>query len=138
MRKLFSTFKKNSFHGNYSRKYLNFSFISVHLPLCQLYTIRKESRESTTNRPLTLINSCWMNCLAICAFSFLMSQHAEGRFYTANAWIHCKCLQGFTGSLQGNESAGISNLWVFVIFAGNLIYRSSMGIPCISSREIMY
>ena len=24
--------------------------------------------------------------------------------------IHCKCLQGFTGTLQGNESAGISNL----------------------------
>ena len=41
-----------------------------------------------------------MNCLAICAFSFLMSQHAEGKFYTANAWIHCKCLQGFTGWLR--------------------------------------
>jgi hypothetical protein len=25
--------------------------------------------------------------------------------------LHCKCLQGFTGSLQGNQSAGISNLW---------------------------
>ena len=24
---------------------------------------------------------------------------------------HCKCLQGFTGSLQGNQSVGISNLW---------------------------
>ena len=30
-----------------------------------------------------------MNCLAICAFSFLMSQHAEGRFYSANAWYLC-------------------------------------------------
>ena len=25
--------------------------------------------------------------------------------------VHCKSLQGFTGSLQGNPSAGISNLW---------------------------
>ena len=24
---------------------------------------------------------------------------------------HCKCLKGFTGSLQGNQSVGISNLW---------------------------
>ena len=29
--------------------------------------------------------------------------------------LHCKCLQGFTGVLRGNEAAGISNLqglWV--------------------------
>ena len=25
--------------------------------------------------------------------------------------LHCKCLQGFTKSLRGNQSAGISNLW---------------------------
>ena len=25
--------------------------------------------------------------------------------------LHCKCLQGITGTLQGNRSAGISNLW---------------------------
>ena len=25
--------------------------------------------------------------------------------------VHCKCLQGITGSLRGNRSAGISNLW---------------------------
>ena len=24
--------------------------------------------------------------------------------------LHCKCLQGFTGTLRGNESAGVSNL----------------------------
>ena len=25
--------------------------------------------------------------------------------------LHCKCLKEFTGSLRGNLSAGISNLW---------------------------
>ena len=25
--------------------------------------------------------------------------------------VHCKCLQGFTGTLWGNRSVGISNLW---------------------------
>jgi hypothetical protein len=25
--------------------------------------------------------------------------------------LHCKCLQVFTGTLRGNRSAGISNLW---------------------------
>ena len=25
-------------------------------------------------------------------------------------WLHCKCLEGLTGSLQGNQSAGISKL----------------------------
>ena len=24
--------------------------------------------------------------------------------------LHCKCLQGFTGTLRGNEPAGVSNL----------------------------
>ena len=24
--------------------------------------------------------------------------------------LHCKCLQGFTGTLRGNECAGVSNL----------------------------
>ena len=24
--------------------------------------------------------------------------------------VHCKCLQGFAGTLRGNESAGVSNL----------------------------
>ena len=34
---------------------------------------------------------------------------------------------------------GISTLFIsIVIFAENLIYMDSMGIPCISSREIMY
>jgi hypothetical protein len=30
--------------------------------------------------------------------------------------VHCKCLQGFTGNLQGNRSAGISNLWGLYVF----------------------
>ena len=25
-------------------------------------------------------------------------------------YVHCKCLQGFTGTLRGNECAGVSNL----------------------------
>ena len=25
--------------------------------------------------------------------------------------VHCKCLQGITGTLRGNQSGGISNLW---------------------------
>ena len=66
--------------------------------------------------------------------------------YSGNQ-LHCKSLQGFTGSLQGNRSAGISNLWglhvtlnmiSIVIFEGNLIYRDTMGISYIRCREIMY
>ena len=63
--------------------------------------------------------------------------------------LHCKCLQGFAGLLWGNQSAGISNLRGLhvtcfpcnlfkaktTIIVGNMIYRSTMGIPCIYYRE---
>ena len=32
------------------------------------------------------------------------------RFYEVEHYVHCKCLQGIAGTLQGNRSAGISNL----------------------------
>ena len=32
-------------------------------------------------------------------------------FQVDSKYVHCKCLQGFTGALQGNQGAGISNLW---------------------------
>ena len=34
-----------------------------------------------------------------------------------NSDLHCKCLQGITGTLQGNRSAGISNLQCMYIQA---------------------
>ena len=34
--------------------------------------------------------------------------------------LHCKCLQGFTGTLQGNRSAGISNLWGLHVYPQSL------------------
>ena len=34
--------------------------------------------------------------------------------------VHCKCLQGFTGTLQGNQSAGISNLWGLHVYPQSL------------------
>ena len=34
--------------------------------------------------------------------------------------IHCKCLQGITGTLQGNRSAGISNLWGLHVYLQSL------------------
>ena len=33
---------------------------------------------------------------------------------------HCKCLQGITGTLQGNRSAGISNLWGLHVYLQSL------------------
>ena len=63
--------------------------------------------------------------------------------------IHCKCLQGFTGGLQGNQGAGISNLQGLhvtynpcdlfsgktIISVGNMIYRDTIGIPRIYCRK---
>ena len=34
--------------------------------------------------------------------------------------LHCKCLQGITGTLQGNLSAGISNLWGLHVYLQSL------------------
>ena len=34
--------------------------------------------------------------------------------------VHCKCLQGITGSLRGNQSAGISNLWGLHVYPQSL------------------
>ena len=34
--------------------------------------------------------------------------------------VHCKFLQGITGTLQGNRSAGISNLWGFHVYLQSL------------------
>ena len=33
-----------------------------------------------------------------------------------NVLLHCKCVEGFTGSLQGNQSAGISKLQGLQVF----------------------
>jgi hypothetical protein len=63
--------------------------------------------------------------------------------------LHCKCLQGFTGGLQGNQGTGISNLQGLhvtynpcnlfkgktIIIVGNVIYRDTMGIPRTNCRE---
>ena len=35
-------------------------------------------------------------------------------------YVHCKCLQGITGTLQGNWSAGISNLWGLHVYPQSL------------------
>ena len=35
-------------------------------------------------------------------------------------FIHCKCLQGIAGTLQGNQSAGISNLWGLHVYPQSL------------------
>ena len=65
-----------------------------------------------------------------------MGKH-RARFHT----LHCKCLQGFTGTLRGNESAGISNLQGLQVTcnackkisgkplksAGNMFYRDNVG-----------
>ena len=34
--------------------------------------------------------------------------------------LHCKCLQGITGTIQGNRSAGISNLWGLHVYPQSL------------------
>ena len=34
--------------------------------------------------------------------------------------LHCKCLLGFTGTLRGNQSAGISNLWGLHVYLQSL------------------
>ena len=34
--------------------------------------------------------------------------------------LHCKCLQGIAGTLQGNQSAGISNLWGLQVYPQSL------------------
>ena len=38
--------------------------------------------------------------------------------------VHCKCLQGFTGTLWGNRSAGISNLWGLHVYTIAVILKS--------------
>ena len=43
--------------------------------------------------------------------------------YSGNQ-LHCKCLQGFTGSLRGNWSAGISNLWGLHVPTIPVIWKS--------------
>ena len=48
-----------------------------------------------------------------CTYNTIYSDSIQGR-------LHCKCLQGITGTLQGNRSAGISNLW------GLHVYRQSL------------
>ena len=35
---------------------------------------------------------------------------SKNKYIKRSSNTHCKCLQGFTGTLRGNESAGISNL----------------------------
>ena len=35
-------------------------------------------------------------------------------------FLHCKCRQGITGTLQGNRSAGISNLWGLHVYLQSL------------------
>ena len=37
-----------------------------------------------------------------------------------NIYLHYKCLQGFTGSLRGNQSVGISNLWGLHVYPQSL------------------
>jgi hypothetical protein len=37
-----------------------------------------------------------------------------------NQVLHCKCLQGITGTLRGNQSAGISNLWGLHVYLHSL------------------
>ena len=39
---------------------------------------------------------------------------------TSETITHCKCLQGITGTLQGNQSAGISNLWGLHVYPQSL------------------
>ena len=55
--------------------------------------------------------------------------------------LHCKCLQGFTGTLQGNECTGVSNLQGLQVTcnacknflqktlkgAGDMFYREAVG-----------
>ena len=50
--------------------------------------------------------------------------------------VHCKCLQGFTGTLQGNRSAGISNLWdcMYTRNPRNFVI-STLWFPCKSCRD---
>ena len=40
--------------------------------------------------------------------------------------VHCKCLQGFTGSLWGNWSAGISELHGFIRIGGDFPVNSKV------------
>ena len=44
----------------------------------------------------------------------------ESMQQTVRALLHCKCLQGITGTLQGNRSAGISNLWGLHVYLQSL------------------
>ena len=50
-------------------------------------------------------------------FRILIS-YLELEFNSQN--LHCKCLQGITGTLQGNRSAGISNLWGLHVYPQSL------------------
>ena len=51
---------------------------------------------------------CNTNPRQLC--SALITTGSRSVLETLRIILHCKCLQGFTGTLQGNESAGISNL----------------------------
>ena len=82
-------------------------------------------------------------------FTFSEKATKIDKIFTVNLTVHCKCLQGFTGGLQGNLRTGISNLRGLhvtcnpcnlfqgktVISVGNMIYRDATRIPRINCKE---
>ena len=48
---------------------------------------------------------CYIDLQQCSAENFVLSNK-----YGTYKYLHCKSLQGFTGTLQGNRSVGISNL----------------------------
>ena len=58
--------------------------------------------------------------------------------------VDCKCVQGFTGSLQGNQSAGISNLWGLPHTAGldtifvQIFMDALPGVPGVSKNQMFF
>ena len=69
-------------------------------PRKEMHQAQKLLTASRHQQNLTSFSFCLNECLASLQNSCKELKHT----------LHCKCLQGFTGTLRGKLSAGISNL----------------------------
>ena len=51
----------------------------------------------------------FMCTIFVTSFTFMKKKSIVAECFLIS--VHCKCLQRITGTLPGNRSAGISNLW---------------------------
>ena len=82
----------------------------------------------------SLVNFCWVyrphlvviECFDSHFHSYYRNEIKEQKLHLIQVTfqhyssLHCKCLQGFTGTLRGNWSVGTSNLWGLHVYPQSL------------------